>query len=213
MNWDQTSFNTRLTATLSKRDLTKKSLSDQLKVSPVTVTRWGSSRDNKPSLDMICAIAEKLDVTPSWLAFGHDDATMDDEEFELIEDWRKMPDAERHAFSALCHTIVQDRSAVLKPAGKRSRSLSGAAPATQPALSPLPPVVDPELALAAGEANVLVSLIDPTSTAVVAAKALATRLGRLVALQSSQLPTPSTANASRSAAGGVSPVGKTGSPP
>lgn len=114
MDWKQSEFNKRFVRLLNRRNISKTNLAIELKVKPATVTRWGSSNQNVPSLDTIQQIASKLAVDPGFLAFGDEMTTMDDEEAEIVDAWRKLTDDERAGFVTLFAAITKARAERLK---------------------------------------------------------------------------------------------------
>lgn len=177
IEWAQSKFAERFEQMLKRCKITQKDFAKKNGLKSTTLA--GYKTYSEPDFTTLLRIAGGGDVRPEWLAFGSEFEPMDDEELELIEDWRKMADAERHAFSAMCRAVIQDRTAQLKPIGKRSKRLAA------DAKSGLTPEQVSEIQEVRRDALELMSMVQPGTDAWKIADRAAKRLGRLCAAQPS----------------------------
>lgn len=204
MKWMQSEFAKRIEERLAALNWTQNFLCSQLKIEDGTFSSW--KKRNEPSLDDFYRLSEGMSVRPEWLVFGDEFEPMDDEELEIIEDWRKMNEAERHAFSATFHAIVQDREELLKKIGART-------PGPKPSGSQLPPDLLKKLAGIADMLNLTSATMDPALPERARVEDAATQLSRLIAPQGSRSPKASKANPSPPVSVGARSAGTPGLPP
>jgi transcriptional regulator with XRE-family HTH domain len=124
VEWDCEKFGNHLSSLLDAKKMSQAQLAAAVGLSQSAVSLW--SHKNEPPVSKLLKVAEKLEVTPCYLAFGwaakygSEFEPMDDAERDLVEAMRLMKDNERDALAAYLKTTVEGRTEVKKP-GTRTR--------------------------------------------------------------------------------------------
>lgn len=122
MKWREDVFRTNFTRLLDARGFSQRKLADALGKHETAVSKWTKKGGNIPGLQTIFEIAEVLGVRPSVVACATEYEPMDDEELDLVIDWRKFDRVERRAFARLLKQMSKGRERLKNESVHRKRA-------------------------------------------------------------------------------------------
>lgn len=99
-------FSDRIDLCLSKRNQTRKVLTQDLGIPSSTMSGWSASKQTIPRADMVEQIANYLGVSTDWLITGRNPEGITDEEAELLRRYRTLDARDKSVVTVLLNALA-----------------------------------------------------------------------------------------------------------
>ncbi len=106
----KTSFGERLRAARKQSRIRQEELAEAIGVSQGYISDLERGQTKNPGMDIVIKLAEKLNISPGFLAFGFSELDLlDKEAVKVALRFNALTEEERHAFLTLLRAIEQKR--------------------------------------------------------------------------------------------------------